>query len=131
VFTLEVSWRSHHPPKESALSDHTADRPYLDRVPPVVSAAHDQTGTIRRSITNWGFAHFIKLSQPEGQPCWLCYDCYGPTDGILPDSSFLTDAQIDANADTEVVYVPMDDRTWARIHGLNPDPDPSRPEEIV
>lgn len=112
------------------MSDRTADRPYIDRVPLVPSAAHDPTGTVRRVITNWGFAHYIKLDQPPGQPCWMCYDAYGPTDDILPDSSFYTDAQIDANRDTEVVYVPMDDRTWARIHGLHPDPDPNRPEEI-
>lgn len=86
------------------------------------SAAHDQTGTVRRVITNWGFAHYIKLSQPPGAPCWMCYDCYGPTDGILSDDSFLTDEQLDARNNTEVVYVPMDDRAWARVHGLDPDP---------
>lgn len=97
---------------------------------PRPSAEHDPTGTVRRAITNWGFAHYIKLSQPSGQPCWMCYDCYGPTDDILPDGSFLTDAQMDAANDTEVVYVPMDDKTWARIHGLNPDPDIESKDEI-
>jgi hypothetical protein len=86
------------------------------------SAEHDPTGTIRRVITNWGFAHYIKLSQPSGAPCWMCYDCYGPTDDILPQDSFLTDLQLDARNNTEVVYVPMDDDTWARIHGLDPHP---------
>lgn len=95
------------------------------------SATHDPVGTVRRVITNWGFGHWIKIDQPSGRRCWLCYDAYGPTDDILPGQSFLADSDIDENADTEVVYVPMDDRTWARIHGLNPDPDPSRPEEIV
>lgn len=112
------------------MSDRTADRPYLDRVPLIPSAGHDPTGTVRRVITNWGFEHYIKLSQPEGSPCWLSYDCYGPTDGILPDSAWLTDEQIDARRDTEVVYIPMDDRHWARIHGLHPDPHIDRPEEI-
>lgn len=92
------------------------------RAVPRPSAAHDPTGTVRRSITNWGFAHWIKLSQPSGAPCWMCYDCYGPTEDILPDDSFLTDEQVDVRNDTEVVYVPMDDRTWARVHGLDPDP---------
>lgn len=97
---------------------------------PRPSAEHDPTGTVRRAITNWGFAHYIKLSQPSGQPCWMCYDCYGPTDDILPGDNFLTDAQMDAHNDTEVVYVPMDDKTWARIHGLNPDPDIESKDEI-
>lgn len=112
------------------MRDHLIDRPYIDRVPITPSAAHDPTGTVRRVITNWGFEHYIKLSQPHGEPCWMSYDCYGPTEDILPDNSFLTDAQIDRRRNTEVVYVPMDDRTWARIHGLHPDPDPTRPEEI-
>lgn len=106
------------------------DPDFIDRVPLTPSAAHDPTGTVRRVITNWGFAHYIKLSQPEGERCWLCYDAYGPTDDILPDTSFYTDAEIDRRSDTEVVYVPMDDRAWARIHGLNPDPDINHPEDI-
>lgn len=103
------------------------------RAVPRPSAVHDPTGTVRRSITNWGFAHYIKLSQPPGRRCWMCYDCYGPTDGILPDDalSFMTDDQMDARNDTEVVYVPMDDRVWARIHGLNPDPDIDAKDEIA
>lgn len=95
------------------------------------SAGFDPTGTVRRCITNWGFAHYIKLSQSPGEPCWMCYDCYGPTDDILPDSSFLTDVQMDERNDTEVVYVPMDDKTWARIHGLNPDPAIDAHDEIA
>lgn len=92
------------------------------RAVPRPSAVHDPTGTVRRSITNWGFAHYIKLSQPPGRRCWMCYDCYGPTENILPTDSFLTDTQMDTRNDTEVVYVPMDDKAWARIHGLDPDP---------
>lgn len=95
------------------------------------SASHDVTGTVRRSITNWGFAHYIKLSQPPGAPCWMCYDCYGPTDDILPDSSFLTDTAIDAVNDTQVVYVPMDDDAWARVHGLDPHPAIDDKDNIV
>ena len=71
------------------------------------------------------------MSQPQDAPCWLCYDCYGPTDDILPDSSFLTAAQMDARNDTEVVYVPMDDKAWARIHGLNPEPDINDEDDIA
>lgn len=112
------------------MSDRTADRPYIDRVPLTPSAAHDPTGTIRRVITNWGFEHYMKFDQPPGRECWLSMDCYGPTDGILPDTAWRTDAQMDARADTEVVYVPLDDRQWARIHGLDPDPDPRYREEI-
>lgn len=98
---------------------------------PGPSASHDPTGTVRRSITNWGFAHYIKLSQPSGAPCWMCYDRYGPTDDILPDDSFLTDVQMDARNDTQVVYVPMDDKAWARVHGLNPNPAIDAHEEIA
>lgn len=112
------------------MSDRTADRPYILPMDQPVSASHDPTGTVRRVVTNWGFEHYIKLDQPDREPCWMSYDAYGPTDDILPEGSFLTDAQIDSRRDTQVVYVPMDDRQWARIHGLNPDPDPSRPEEI-
>lgn len=101
------------------------------RAVPRPSAEHDITGTVRRSITNWGFAHFIKLSQPPGQRCWMCYDCYGPTDDILPDSSFLTDEQMDARNDTQVVYVPMDDDAWAHMHGLNPNPNIEDKDEIA
>lgn len=95
------------------------------------SAAHDTTGTIRRVITNWGFAHYMKFSQPPGRECWLCLDCYGPTDDILPNESWLTDEQLDARNNTEVVYVPMDDDVWARIHGLNPNPDINAKDEIA
>lgn len=101
------------------------------RAVPRPSAEHDPTGTIRRVITNWGFAHYMKMSQPPGQPCWLCYDCYGPTDDILPNDSFLTDAQMDTRNDTQVVYVPMDDKAWARMHGLKDDPGIDDKDEIA
>lgn len=33
-------------------------------------------GTVRRAPT--GFSHAIKLSQPDGYPCWQIIDLYGP-----------------------------------------------------
>lgn len=84
----------------------------------MASAVHDPVGTIRRGITNWGFWHLIKLDQPQDAPCWDIYDAYGSTVGGMIGDTFLTDAEVDARNNTQVVYVPLADEQWARIHDL-------------
>lgn len=82
-----------------------------------MSAADNPTGTVRRVVTNWGFAHYIKLDQASRAPCWKLYDAYGSMDGIS-ENALLTDAQIDERDNTKVVYVPEDDYAWMRRCGL-------------
>lgn len=72
-------------------------------------------GTVRRSVTNWGFAHVIKLDQGGAEKNWMIIDAYGPME-------LVTDAEVTR---WPVVYIPADDKEWAASHGLNPNPNPA------
>jgi len=97
-----------------------------------LAAKDEPVGTLRRQITNWGFAHYFKLEQgqsapgiaekhggAEHVPCWDCIDAYGSVIGLGRDRLY-TDAEIDAMEDSEVVYIPMDDDEWAKKFGMVP-----------
>lgn len=88
-----------------------------------MAAVNDPVHTLRRMVTNWGFAHYIKLAQAPGAPCWMLIDAYGPMEG-LSDSAFITDEQMDEKAARyPIVYTPQDDDLWSEEHGLKANPD--------
>lgn len=57
-----------------------------------------ELGTVRREPGE-GFAHAIKVEQPEGYPSWLVVDAWGPCDSLSDDDV----------EDWPVVYVPTSD----------------------
>ena len=74
---------------------------------PVTTAKDDAVGTLRR-ISGPGFAHLIRLEQPEDWPCWDLIDVYGSCAELMGyDAGLLTDDEVDA-LQTVVVYVPAD-----------------------
>ena len=78
-----------------------------------VTRPHEEPpGTLRR-MYGGGFAHFIKLEQPGGAPCWDCFDSYGSMSDF---QTFRTDDDMERANDIEVVYVPMSARDWREVH---------------
>lgn len=74
-----------------------------------MSAADDNVGTVRRS--KGGFAHWIKIEQLPGDPCWECFDSYGLITGLCPEL-LRTNEQMDKADDSVVVYSPVPTNDW-------------------
>ena len=55
----------------------------------------------------------IKLAQHENDPSWLVFNASQSVDLVFEE---------DIRKSWSLVYVPVEDKLWARLHGLNPNP---------